>query len=188
MLRLAKSLLTILAVAAVAVGATGAYFNDEATISGMSFATGTLQITDASPDWSKTVTFTNLKPGDWNRKWVTIQNTGSLDVDYLTVNAVNVVDPSGLLGQVKISVSGAVAPADSAFFTDDWGAGSKVLPWMTNVNILDAPSYYRIPAGVIHPGESYTLNFDFTVPTTLGNTYQGQSSSFDMVFNAEQTH
>ena len=44
MLKLAKSLLTILAVAAVAVGATGAYFSDAETVAGNNIQSGTFAL------------------------------------------------------------------------------------------------------------------------------------------------
>jgi len=186
MLRILKSLLTIVAVMTIGVSATSAYFTSAQTVSGMSFATGTLKIADVSEGWTKTVSFQNLKAGDRIRKWVTLENTGTLDVDSLRVSAVNVVDNSGLLGQIKISAMGSVS-GDPAYFTPDWTGGATVLPWFNNADILDN-AYYRAPAGVIKSGERYTLIFDFTVPTTLGNELQGQSASFDMVFTAEQAH
>jgi predicted ribosomally synthesized peptide with SipW-like signal peptide len=50
MLRIAKSLLTILAVAVVAVGATGAYFSDTEVVASNTFATGTLDL-KLLPGW-----------------------------------------------------------------------------------------------------------------------------------------
>lgn len=188
MTKILKSLMVIVAVAAIATGATSAYFSDEETVTGMTFASGTLSITDSSEDWTKTVSFTNWQPGSSARKWVTITNDGTLDVDYLTVNAAGVSGDTDLLNAIKISATGAVSGSDAAYFTPDWTGGATILPWMSNANMLDDPSYYRTPAGVIHPGESYTMAFDFSLPTTVGNELQGKSASFDMVFHAEQSH
>lgn len=44
MLRIVKSLLTIMVVAIVAVGATGAYFSDQVTSTGNTFTAGTLEL------------------------------------------------------------------------------------------------------------------------------------------------
>jgi len=44
MLRIVKSLMVIGVVSAVAVGATGAYFSDTATVTQNTFSTGTLEI------------------------------------------------------------------------------------------------------------------------------------------------
>lgn len=187
MLKIMKSLLTIAIVAAVGTSATGAYFNSSQTIADNSFSTGKLEITNNTASYYK-VAFSNLKPGDTIGKYVTLTNTGTLPIDYLTVNKINVVDDSGLLAQIPVTVSANISGADGAFFTDDWGAGATVASFFTNSNILDAPSYYRTPAGVINPGENYIVFIGFTVPSTLGNEWQDKSASFDLVFTGEQSH
>jgi hypothetical protein len=187
MKKIAMSLATIAMVLTFAVGATGAYFTDTKALGQQTFATGTLQMQVGQPSYQKMV-FDNLKPGDHVRKYVTVQNTGTLDIDYLTVSKVNVSDPSGLLGQIKVSVEANISGVDGAFFTPDWTGGATVATWFNNSNVLDTPSYYRTPAGVIHPGQSYVLSFTYTVPTTLDNAWQGKTATFDVEFNAEQSH
>ena len=182
MLRIVKSLLVIATVASLAAGATGATFTSTQTIAGMSFATGTLAITDTSAGWTKTVTFTNLKPGDHVFKWVTLTNTGSLNVEALTVTAKNLNDPSGLLGQMVVSTTGRIGSNDAATFTP---AGvNHVSTWFNNADILDYSFSATPAAGVIHPGEEYTIVFDFSVPDTVGNAFQGVTASFDISFTA----
>lgn len=180
--------MVIAAVAAIATGATSAYFTDEEAISGMTFESGTLSISDTSETWTKNVEFKNWQPGSTARKWVTIKNDGSLNVDYLTVNAAEIAGDTDLLNAIKVSAVGRiVGGADGAYFTPDWTGGAKILPWMNNADMLDV-AYYRTPAGVIKPGESYTMSFDFTLPTTVGNELQNKSAVFNMVFHAEQSH
>ncbi|MEI8061388.1 MAG: TasA family protein [Candidatus Berkelbacteria bacterium] len=187
MLRIVKSLLTIVAVATIATGATGAYFTDSKSIAGNSFTTGRLAITDNTPSYYH-VAFTDLKPGDTITKSVVLTNTGSLPIDYLTANKINVVDADGLLSQIPVSVSANVAGADGAFFTPDWTGGTTVGAFFADSNILDAPSYYRTPAGIINVGQDYVVGIRFTIPTTLGNEWQNRTASFDLVFTGEQSH
>jgi hypothetical protein len=187
MIKVLKSLLVIVAVGSIAVGATGAYFTSEQTVAGMSFGTGTLAITDTSQQWMKHVSFSNLKPGDSIRKWVVFTNTGTLDVDTLTVTKSAVSDSSGLLSQIPVSIAASTPTSQQAIFTPNWTGGTTAAAWFNNSDILDT-AYYRTGAGVIHPGETYTVIIDFTVPTTLPNTYQGATAGFDLIFHAEQSH
>jgi predicted ribosomally synthesized peptide with SipW-like signal peptide len=192
MLRIVKSLAVILAVATIATSATHAYFTSDVTVPGMTFATGTLSITDTSEGWMLPVVFTNLKPGDTIRKWVKLQNTGSLDVSSLTVQAVHESDSSpSLLSQIKVSLIGQVNGFDGAYYTPDWTGGATIDPFLTGsaTNILGSYFYSGgTPAHVMVPGTTDTVILDFTVPTTLDNTYQGKSASFDLQFHAEQAH
>jgi len=187
MTKIIKSLLAIVVISAVAGTATWAYFSDTETSEGNTFSAGTLIINDDSEAWMKNVTFDNIKPGDRVRKWVVLKNEGSLDIDFLDVTKQNVSDPSGMFSEVQVSATGKVAPDDPAYFTPDWTGGVTVDGWFDDSDMLDV-SYYRTPAEVIHPGESYTMTFDFIFPTTMGNEFQGQTASFDMLFYAEQTH
>lgn len=188
-MKILKSLVTIVAVAAIAVGATGAYFTDSEVISDMSFSSGTLSITDTSDAWTKTVTFSNLKPGDTIRKWVTITNDGSLPVDYLFIGTDNVVDPDGLLGEIKVSVYAQVSGYDQGIYTPDWSNGQPIDPWLTNIDVLGTAVYRDATAAkLLQPGENITMPIDFKVPSTLGDSWQGKTATFDLTFDAEQSH
>lgn len=193
MLRIAKSLLTIVAVAAIATSATGAYFSSNVAVPAMTFSSGTLEITDTSESWMQHVDFENLKPGDTIRKWVTLQNSGTLDVASLTVQAINQADSTpSLLSQIKVSVIGQVNGFDNAYYTPGWGTGGATIDsFLTGspTNLLGSYFYSGgTPASIMAPGKTDTVILDFTVPTTLGNTYQDLSASFDLQFIAEQVH
>jgi predicted ribosomally synthesized peptide with SipW-like signal peptide len=194
MKKIFASLLTIVAVAAIASGATRAYFTSQVTQENLTFATGTLEINDTSEAWMNNITFNNLKPGDsiqtsnTMRKWVVIKNTGSLDIGSLKVSAVNKEGDTALLDHITISTNGRVGNNTTAVFTNNWApVKPTVNSWMTNADVLDV-AFYGTPAGVIHPGESYTVTLDFAVPAELGNEWQGKNVTFDLVFEAEQIH
>jgi hypothetical protein len=194
MKKIFASLMTIVAVAAISAGATRAYFTTQVSQNNFTFSTATLEMSDETPAWATGVTFTNLKPGDDRgtnpslRKWVMIKNTGNTDIGSLKVTAANKAGDVALLEHITISATGRVGDTDPAYFTNDWApVKSTVTPWMNNADMLDV-SFYRTPAGVIHPGESYTITLDFAVPTELGNEWQNKSVSFDLLFEAEQIH
>lgn len=189
MRKILTSLVMIAVVSASAVAATSAYFTSEVVLGANTFSTGTVVLTDTRDSWMIPFSITNMKPGDWNRRWVNLTNAGTLDIDYLKVNKTSVVDGSGLLAQINVSVPCRVSTTpNAAYFTDDWGVKPTVASWFNDSNIIDGPAYYETAAGVLHPGETYVCAFDFSMPTTVGNAYQGQSATFDLVFTAEQTH
>lgn len=190
-----KSLLVVVAVAAIAGGATYSLFTSSAKVSNETFSTGTVNLSitadDTYQNGSNRTTvkdnFDNLKPGDTMRQFVTLHNAGTLPIGSLTVDKGTPTDTKGLLSQIIVSTScGVVGGADAAFFTDDWGTKPSVSTWFTNSNILDAPSFYRTPAGEIGAGQDYTCVMDFSLPSTVGNNYQGATASFDMTFTATQ--
>lgn len=178
-----------------AIGATQAYFTSTPQILGETFSTGTISLditaNDTYQNGSNRTTVVNvfegLKPGDTMRQWITLHNSGSLAIDYLTVDKGTPVDSKGLLSQMIVSTSCGLSGADKAFFTDDWGTKPTISEWFTDSDILDT-SFYRTPAGMIDPGQDYICVMDFSVPTTVGNTYQEATASFDMTFTAEQAH
>jgi|GEM_PF-1728669 len=190
MKKILLSVMMIALLSVAAVGATRAWFTNTETISNMNFATGTLDISNTSDSWMTHVSFTNLKPGDTIRKWVKLTNAGSLDVASLKVSAVNMTDPFGLLTVMTVSVYGQVDGFDQGIYTPDWGAGQPINSWLTTgTNILGTAVYRDATAAhVMTSGKVDTIILDFKVPTSVGNGYQGRSATFDLQFDAEQSH
>jgi predicted ribosomally synthesized peptide with SipW-like signal peptide len=201
MKRILLSLVMIVVASSVAVGATRAYFNDTKTISEETFSSGSVTLNIGALDdtyyirngvgvrTEVPVHFVNLKPGDTMRQWVTLHNAGTLPIDYLTVDKQSVSGTGSLLSQIIVSASGKIVGGseDYAFFTSDWGVKPSISSWFSPSDILDT-SFYRTPAGQILPEQDYSVVFDFSIPTTVDNTYQGKTASFNMVFFAEQAH
>ncbi len=192
MLRIIKSLMVIAIVATVAVGATGAYFTDQETISGMTFATGTLSIEDTSDTWMQHhIDFQNLKPGDTIRKWVKISNDGTLDVDSLKIGVANVTGDATLLNQMTVAVYGTVTGYNQGIYSPSWGTGQPIVPWLNGIDVLGTPVYVNpgnTAADKMVPGSTDTIILDFRLPATSGNEWSGMSASFDLTFDAEQSH
>ena len=193
MFKIAKSLFAIVAVAAIAAGSTSAYFSDTATIAGNTFATGELKITASVPSYQR-VSFTNLKPGDTIRKWVTLENTGSLDIASLTLQTAHVSGDDDLLGQVQVSVIGwnNGGGMNNAYYTPGWGTGGSPVSYLATAQDVFSQSAVMwgpgpVP-GILHNGDTDVIVLDFTVPATLDNAWQGKTASFDLQFNAEQSH
>lgn len=193
MTKILLSLVMIVAVASFAVGATKAYFTSPVQINDMTFATGTLIMKDSSESWMTHVSFTNLKPGDTIRKWIVLENGGTLDIASLTAQAINKNDTFGLLDQIKVSAIGWVGQPYDSYFTPGWGTGGQPVTWLSTAQdllSLSAIQYHNdgTPPSVIAPGVKDTIILDFTVPTGMGNEWQGKTADFDLLFTAEQSH
>jgi predicted ribosomally synthesized peptide with SipW-like signal peptide len=114
MFKIAKGLLTIVAVAAIAVGATGAYFSSTATITNNTFSTGTLDIRVNGEPSVVGATFSPMAPDQIaNSPQYEINNYGqpwfngpsNLTAKKLILNVTNPNDfGSGLWDKVKIKV------------------------------------------------------------------------------------
>jgi len=80
MVRIAKSLITILAVALIAVGATSAAWTDSATVENNVFTAGYMDITTAPA----TALFTapNIYPGWSEEQQLVVQNSGTVPLNY----------------------------------------------------------------------------------------------------------
>jgi hypothetical protein len=183
MKKILLSLVIMLGVGTAAAGATRAYFTSTVTVPNITLATGTLHVTNSSSDWMLPVTFSNIAPGEFIRKWVVIANDGTLDVGSLTVSATNVNDPSGLLDKMTGWTNAAVkvGGADSI--------NQVQVGYDTNAHTLLNNASLMIPGHtVIHPGEWVTAQIQLQLPPSTGNEAQGQSGSFDLVFHAEQVH
>lgn len=175
--------LAIIAIVSIgAIGATRAYFSDTETSSGNTFSTGTLRITDVSETWMTPVTFANLKPGDYVRKWVTIQNDGTMDVT-LTVSAINVVDNRNLLGQVAGWSYGSIVG-----FDDPNGVQTGYNDHFLTLFATPGVTLLSAANPVLKPGQQTKTQVQFVVPTTLDNTWQNVTASLDLVYHAEQVH
>ncbi len=204
MKKILLSLALVLAVASASVMATKAYFTSDVTVPGETFSSGTVTLNISADDTYQNgvrttvpVHFDNLKPGDTMRQWITLHNAGSLDIGHLTVQATNVSDSAGLLGQILVSVIGFDNNPpfpNNAYFTPGWGTGgSAINSWLTAApdDILSPSAVQWSPGSTpttIAANQDDLVVVDFTVPTGMGNTYQGKSASFDMVFHAEQVH
>lgn len=177
-----KSLIVIVAVAAIATGATGAYFTSDVTVHGVTASTGTIIINDVSADWMQPVNLGLLKPGDLVRKWVRVQNNGTLPIGTLTVSAVNRVDTYNLLGQLTGWTYGTIAGT-----TDDpngvqTGYNNDASILLNNANLLSPANH------ILLPGQTTTIQVQLVVPTTMDDSWQGRTSTFDLQFHAEQVH
>jgi len=172
MLRIAKSLITIAAVAAIAVGATGAYFTDEVKISGNEFKTGTIAIdVDGVHDGHASYVFSDMKPGFIENSDFVVTNTGS--------------NPANIYKQVDVGSDSAdlasvVDYALSVTITNGWN--QTLYSYDVTLASVNGSKVYlgMLPSTwSMNVSESYKMK-------DVGNTYQDKTMGFDITVTAEQ--
>ena len=198
MLKLAKSLLTILAVAAVAVGATGAYFSDVETSGGNSFSSGTLDLTVDGQDGAAVTTkytLSNWKPGNNQMVGqVKVKNVGSIDGKYW-VEIKNVVNyengqntPEILSGDTTSgALEGELGSKISGYFQENASPWSHLNPSISSIDSAQDVPLISSTGGTLVAGQEIPIVFYAKwLSTATDNQAQGDSVSFDLVFHLDQ--
>ncbi len=145
---------------------TSANFTATSTNPGNTFASATLSMSNDKPLANDLVNITNLVPGDTASRTVTITNTGNAPFTY----------------------AGAIsATAATALWTDVTNGLQVTVKRGVTVLYTGALQSMTIPAsGTIAPAGTDTLTFDFSFPSTAGNTMQGLSQDFTITYTATQ--
>lgn len=196
MIRIVKSLLTIVAVAAVTVGATGAYFSDTETSNNNSFTAGTL---DLNIDGGNTnvvkFNLANLRPGSQSAGSWTLANVGSingyLDIENIVVtnNENGITDPESEAGDVTDPLGELGDVLNVRLFVDTNGDG-----WISagetvfyNGKVSNLPSSFDLNES-INAGSNVKIRalFDWW-STPFDNLAQTDSIDLDMTFELAQT-
>jgi predicted ribosomally synthesized peptide with SipW-like signal peptide len=184
MLRIAKSLITIVAVLAIAAGATGAWFTSTVPIDDNEISTGTLTLAldPNTPGNGTPITLQNLQPGDGtanelHHRWNLI-NDGSLNLKY-RIRAINTTAAGNddLYNQLRFKLG-------------EYSSGpNKDLG--TNLTLADLEAGILIDSNVIPTALDTRVRTVFVrpyLPTTAGDEVQGETVTFDIIFEATQTN
>ena len=138
-------MLVITAVAAIATGATGAYFSSTVNSSGNTFATGTMAINVNGQTPTATAVFnaTNLAPGDViPQQTFVVNNTGTLTGNHLDLE-VTLSGDTALAQYIVFSDSGSnglrfgadqTGPGSVRFDVPGWTAGDSEYGIRTGTN------------------------------------------------------
>lgn len=200
MLRIVKSLLVITAVAAVATGATGAYFSDTETSVGNTFAAGTLDLKVGGQDDPNVahVTVANIAPAaPWTTQrgqGFTLTNAGTVG-GTVTATVINLVNYENGVTEPEVTAGDVTAGATegelgSQFVHTQWllnqAPWGSAAPGFAN---LDAAAGVPVTSPVFHlnPGETksfYFQNYFDTAPNN--NLAMGDSLSYDVQFVLNQ--
>jgi len=194
------SLSIIGAVAAIAIGGTIAYFNDTETSSGNNFTAGTLNLQVGSEDptiWSYHTE--DIKPGDEDIEFVSIQNTGSLD-GYLHITFANLVndemgctEPEGdnldtTCGNPGNNEGELAENLDILIYLDenedeDFDLGIDTLIYQGKVRGILQGDLFNYP---LLSGDSKEFTMEWELASSVGNIVQSDKTGYDINFELTQ--
>lgn len=182
MLKIAKSLLTIIAVAAIATGATGAYFTDQVTVANNQFTAGTKVDIDIRGAGATAQTFANMAPGVWTApvEYQIYNLADSLPVKYKFQDGKVSESVPGFYNKINVRVRHTHAGTANP---ESWPIVYTGL--LTNLNITSTGT-----PGIISPtlGSNITHVFylEYQLDGSTGNTFQGATAVANLVFDATQ--
>jgi predicted ribosomally synthesized peptide with SipW-like signal peptide len=214
MKKILLSLVTIGAVAALAVGASRAYFSDTEKSVGNTFTTGTIDIAvDGQNPWAKSYTMADMKPSQVNYINFVVHNVGTNPVD-LSKTLDNFAESenaqseskcaaiSGTWSTASQTCSGGTLPTDMQntirydlrveLYNTNPSADSQAKPywWETiyqdsdNIRVGSLPKPMYL--GMIPVGHYMKVIQSYHMDSETGNNYQGEKLTFDITLDAKQ--
>lgn len=185
-----KSLVIVVAVAAVASVATWAYFTDQETVAS-SLSTGKLDVELRGANASgitipvdTTQYFEGgMAPGvEFGPYEVAVYNKGWGQSTIAAKYAWSSVYTGGSQALYdKLDVK--VREGNCDWLDDAWFAGQGYI-YQGKLNAM--PAYLQTAMGLLHPNITRCTWFYFTLDSTADNTYQGLTTNFDLILNATQ--
>ena len=145
---------------------TNASFTATSTNPGNTAGSATVSMSNNKPNAGDLVNVTNLVPGDTMNRTVTITNTGNAGFTYV--------------GSIS-------ATANTLLWSDTTNGLQVTVKRGATVLYTGALKNLAIPAsGTIAAAGTDTLTFDFTFPSTAGNTFQTLTQDFTITYTATQ--
>lgn len=196
--RIALSSLSIMAALALMGGAAFAFFSGTASSTNNIFAAGTLglqldDLNESTPSATVSASFggSNLVPGATVSGFLSLHNSGSIDIAEIKLganqtnnsnngdgsNLADVLDLTVKVGDDNSCVTNATN-LTTAINTALGGGGPLTL---TKLNVTD---YDSLPG--LNVGPDRYLCMAFTMESTAGNPYQGDSITEDFILEAHQ--
>ena len=182
------SLGVIGAAAAVAGMGTFGSFTDSTTPVNTTIQSGTLNIDVTQQGFAVPVTTTGFVPGDSLTRAVNLVNSGNVALGSVTLNT-TVSAPSVLTTDTTNGLQMAVKSC-SVPWTQGGTATAATYACSGTERVLGSgPAVSNItlnnPASLAAGATDY-LTFAVSLPTTAGNTFQGQSAALSLVFTGTQ--
>ena len=187
MKKIALSLVTVVALLALTVGATSAVFTSTASVTGNTWSTGSLEVRINGQTSITGFVVPNSVPGDSKTGDFTIQNYGpespgpggflsgpsTLPAKSLKISAVRTLagaDSEKLFNKLKVRVRSTVDWNTTVVFNDGLS------------NLVDKE--ILLPSNTLPVGWSMPIEYQVLLPDNAGNAYQGLTTTFDFVVTA----
>jgi spore coat-associated protein N len=186
------AMLAIGAMLAVALvgGGVYAYFSDIEASNGNSATAGTLDLV-LNDNVAKSMTFSNVKPGDSGVDNFKVKNAGNVDGN-LAMTISSIVNQPGLTTEPEAALgtsdNGELgANMNVAFWVDTdndkaYDAGTETLLYSGTMNGATLPG---TPSALNAGVETY-IGFAWSIDASVGNEIQGDIVSFSIVFTLNQ--
>ena len=192
MKKIVVSLLILGVVLAVALVGAIALFTDSATNPTNSFSTGTIDL--AIDPATAMYTVSNMAPGDVEYSGILMTNSGSLALRYAantTADGTSILDE-----QLDLTIDVVTgAGVDTIWYTADDVVGEADIYGpdgvLSSMAIGDPTQGAQAGDRALDESgganDDERLRFKVTLPSSTGNSYQGDSCTVSFVFYAEQT-
>ena len=145
---------------------TSANFTATSTNPSNTFQSATLAMSNDKPNANDLVNITNLVPGDTAARTVTISNTGNAGFTYTA------------------SIS---ASANTLLWSDTTNGLQVTVKRGSTVLYTGALKNMSLSAsGTVAAGATDTLTYDFSFPSSAGNSFQNLSQDFTITYTATQ--
>jgi len=187
-------------------GGTWAYFSDPEATGNNVFSAGTLDLDLNSGDDTEPVMFTLLDqvPGAADNATLSLDYAGNLDgkldISFSAINNVGLADggtdeygdDSGDLGGA-LEIAPYIDVDQTGDFTalTDWalksngGVDQTALQW-DSLDSFASKSWTSVYGGVVTHNDSDNFTIEWRIPTTVGNSIQGDSANFTVTFTLQQ--
>lgn len=180
MLKIAKSLLLVFAVAAVATISTRAYFSDTKTIADNQFTTGTVNLT-LDGLVNKPIQALNMAPGQHYIGHLFVINNGTIPADFFMKTEKTGEGSQELYDELWIKLYFNGGEGYEGYVAYD---GKLKDLNSAGINGVWLTEHFNLSPR--NPGESVSLYQKISLPADAGNEFQNLSVSFDEIFTALQ--
>jgi len=186
-------------------GGTWAYFSDPEATGNNVFSAGTLDLDLDSGDDTEPVMFNLLDqvPGAADNATLSLDYAGNLDgkldISFSAINDVESSGPteyegtgSGELGAnleiapyIDVDQSGDFTASTDYALKSDQTVVQNALQWAA-LTSFDSKTWTNVYSGVVTNGDSDNFTIEWRIPTTVGNSIQGDSANFTVTFTLQQ--
>ncbi len=161
---------------------TGAYWTDDAPVTGISLSTGNLDLQLNGQDSLTGYTalnITGMVPGNSVAAVLTVNNTGNIPFTYTATSSATDTDGKNLRGALVVKVTGAASVTGSSPAAACGGAALAGTGSSLTADLVATPR-------TLVAGASETLCIEVTLPSGAGNGTQSASTDATLQFNAAQ--
>lgn len=161
---------------------TGAYWTDDATVTGITLSSGKLDLKlDGQDDLTgyTSLSITNMVPGQSVAAVLTVSNAGNVPFTYTATSTATNPDSKNLAGALTVKVTGATTVTGSSPTATCGGATLAGTGAALGGGLVTT-------ARTITPGNLERLCLQITLPTTAANSVQDASTGVTLSFNASQ--